>query len=1141
MMRPLSFFNTKLFFPIFLMFFLCESCKPKEPDLPLTFSGTVTDSRTGYALAGVLVKPDVGTTSTLSLADGTYGLAIDRADLMCSLTFSLDGYFDYTSDAYSLNPSDTDVCVVNASLEQKQPKMELSEENLDFGADESVLTLTLRNTGSATLCWNVMGVFLPSWLQVSPSQGELEPLGKETLTFAALREGLPLGDYEFSLQIYGGNEAKTVRVTLSCESAVMEASPLAFDFGYATDVLEMEIKNKGNIALNWAVEGGIPAWMSLSKTSGTIEATASETLTFTVLRDAADYGTFTHVLSLVSNGGDRTLTFTMTKEKESMTVSRTRCDFGCEETSSSVVLTNTGKIALHWQFDHAFLPPLSVSQTEGDLLPGEQLDLVFTLDREAMDYGDYSFTNTLSMPAAVFDFDFTAHKEKEHLKVGPLSLDFGADITELNLDLTNTTKKALDWELLSDLPGWLGASAHSGTVAAQSADRIVFTVDRTRAEYGDNKTRIDIACEEDRFAVDIVARKIRDVLTVSPAEIFLGTEGTAASFTISRVSGNLPMDYTVSTRDSRLSMDRQSGTLDRTVTEVVVNLRLDKTDLETGTYSSPVYVNYGTETLTVTVNYAEPAHLPEAETLEDISRRGDAVIVSGRVLSDGGGTITACGHCWSVDPAPDLSGKHTELSAPVAVSETFTSSLTDWEYNTVYHYRAYVTNEAGTAYGAVHRFEYLYYEPVLSGLQLSQDGNTLNMKAHVEGFSSQALSAHGFVWSTEEAALDLDAGNVIDLGSRRRAGNFSACVGNLKRGTTYYVRSFAVNEATTVLSDVQSIYFSIEEPEVATGGLVSAGRYDLQVSASIENMGSETITDYGHCYGLTPDITVDSLHTSLGKEPGYSYTSTLTGLKLFTCYYYRAYIKTDFGVYYGDVEYAVTLNDESVILPYGLKMYLKSDENLVYDWTGNVPDLYVSPGVKYTASTPGASGQSMVFNGQNAYLYSSEENPLSSGKTGSISFWIRFPSLLNNNKEHVFPLWGSMHASGMCMMLQYSKADGLWQIRFRIGMGQPSHSYNFPTFAGVDISAIIGTDWHLIVLTLGKSSLEVYLDGKQLTSMDLSPGVSLGYDDNFVLGAHASTTDNVLDAFFYGCMDHVRLYNRILSSSEIMQLFTAKN
>jgi uncharacterized protein (TIGR02145 family) len=68
----------------------------------------------------------------------------------------------------------------------------------------------------------------------------------------------------------------------------------------------------------------------------------------------------------------------------------------------------------------------------------------------------------------------------------------------------------------------------------------------------------------------------------------------------------------------------------------------------------------------------------------------------GNITDNGGGEVHASGVCWSTNRFPDLSDAHTNEGSGHA---SFESYIHDLDPYTVYHVRAYATNDAGTGYG----------------------------------------------------------------------------------------------------------------------------------------------------------------------------------------------------------------------------------------------------------------------------------------------------------------------------------------------------------------------------------------------------------------------------------------------------------
>ena len=68
----------------------------------------------------------------------------------------------------------------------------------------------------------------------------------------------------------------------------------------------------------------------------------------------------------------------------------------------------------------------------------------------------------------------------------------------------------------------------------------------------------------------------------------------------------------------------------------------------------------------------------------------------GEVTSEGNGTVTARGICWSVSPNPTIEDNKTNDGSGTG---SFASQILNLVPNTQYYVRAYATNEKGTSYG----------------------------------------------------------------------------------------------------------------------------------------------------------------------------------------------------------------------------------------------------------------------------------------------------------------------------------------------------------------------------------------------------------------------------------------------------------
>jgi hypothetical protein len=73
-----------------------------------------------------------------------------------------------------------------------------------------------------------------------------------------------------------------------------------------------------------------------------------------------------------------------------------------------------------------------------------------------------------------------------------------------------------------------------------------------------------------------------------------------------------------------------------------------------------------------------------------------SAISGGSVTSDGGGSLSAWGVCWSTSANPTVANSFLQTNQ---ISRGFTSAISGLTLNTTYYVRAYAINTAGTAYG----------------------------------------------------------------------------------------------------------------------------------------------------------------------------------------------------------------------------------------------------------------------------------------------------------------------------------------------------------------------------------------------------------------------------------------------------------
>ena len=191
--------------------------------------------------------------------------------------------------------------------------------------------------------------------------------------------------------------------------------------------------------------------------------------------------------------------------------------------------------------------------------------------------------------------------------------------------------------------------------------------------------------------------------------------------------------------------------------------------------------------------------MPVVKTVAVTEVTATRAVCGGNVTSDGGGTITARGVCWSISKMPTIEDNKTTNGSGIG---SFTSNLSNLSSQTTYYVRAYATNEAGTVYGEEKSFTTL--EIVLPTVTTTEVTNITSNSAtcggNVTSDGNGTVTACGICWSTSPNPTIDDNKTTDGSGT----GSFTSSLSNLASQTTYYVRAYATNEKGTGYGEQKS-------------------------------------------------------------------------------------------------------------------------------------------------------------------------------------------------------------------------------------------------------------------------------------------------------------------------------------------------
>jgi uncharacterized protein (TIGR02145 family) len=186
----------------------------------------------------------------------------------------------------------------------------------------------------------------------------------------------------------------------------------------------------------------------------------------------------------------------------------------------------------------------------------------------------------------------------------------------------------------------------------------------------------------------------------------------------------------------------------------------------------------------------------------------------------------------------------------------------------------------------------------------------------IEDDGGSAITIRGVCWNTNPEPTTINLKVSVGLGE----GLFSTTITGLLPGSTYYIRSYAVNSIGTGYGNQVSISTPAILPAITTNPLSAITATTATGGGYITNDGGAPITSRGVCWDINqnptilsaassasnPEILVLNAKTTDGSGTG-SFVSSMTGLNPGTTYYVRAYASNSVGTSYGNQIIGTTL------------------------------------------------------------------------------------------------------------------------------------------------------------------------------------------------------------------------------------------
>lgn len=257
-------------------------------------------------------------------------------------------------------------------------------------------------------------------------------------------------------------------------------------------------------------------------------------------------------------------------------------DFGPWRTTASFSVRNTGSATLTWSLDLSGKPNwlVSASPSSGTTPPGGSTSVSLTANRANLPAGTYAYDLPVRSNGGNATVPITLTVPRLGLTVEPSSVDFGATETQKTLTLHNSGAFSILWSIDgTQLPGWLGATPTSGSLAAGASAVVVLTANRTGLEPGSYTHNLLVTSGGGNAVVPVSMQVPSPLLTVEISAVpSTGQAPLWVFFTATASGGNPPYAFA-----------------------------WDFGDGESGSGPAPghVYTSPGSDTVTVTVTDAQ--------------------------------------------------------------------------------------------------------------------------------------------------------------------------------------------------------------------------------------------------------------------------------------------------------------------------------------------------------------------------------------------------------------------------------------------------------------------------------------------------------------------------------------------------------
>lgn len=499
----------------------------------------------------------------------------------------------------------------------------------------------------------------------------------------------------------------------------------------------------------------------------------------------------------VQVGEDTNLDFQITPSTGTLFVSQNELDFGNEVTKLSLDISNKGNALLSWQISED-ASWLSCNPTSGTTQPGEKTSIVVTVDRTGLTRGSYSQNLTITSDGGSAVVNIRMAVQGITVSVSPEELDFGSVTTSMQLSITNTGSANVAYTIAPS-NSWIQVSKTSGSFS--KTEVVTVSVNRNELSEGNHEGKLTLTIGEEKIDIPVrmnIPSKEKPTVSMQTVEnvsynnaVFRGGLVSVGSSKVSK-HGFCWSEQEQPTISSNGICNLGDSETAKDFTYNATSLKASTTYYVRAYAENSVGVSYSNQMKFQTNGVPQVA---EVETGSATDVTSSQALVTGNVVNLGNTSgLSQYGHVWGTMENPTISNDKTQLGKTTSTG-TYNSTLTGLSPNTLYHVRAYATNEIGTSYGKDITFTTSLADVVLStGSVNNITHRTATCQGEITSTGGNTIQERGFCWGTASAPTISDNTIVANTVSN----SFSANLSGLKESTIYHVRAYAKTSTSKV-------------------------------------------------------------------------------------------------------------------------------------------------------------------------------------------------------------------------------------------------------------------------------------------------------------------------------------------------------